>query len=310
MTILSKLKTMMSVTTAEHRVNSLLALSDEIYPVIGQRVGDEIRARRTLRLGVHTIATCLEDEVCEGEAGGKTHALLRNELADGGLPLEHPLYAPFLSYRSLTTFLPDALVVETVNPRIATLANSYSDVLRVTTLNNEYESDATHAVHLAALALPYAAEVYPDLDHQKIAMYCFVHDILEAYVGDVPTLGISDQDMHKKHVAEMGALVQLRKDFGQTWPQFVKTIETYEALDDAEARYVKTFDKLDPGFTHFANDGKQLIDFYGYTSRGTFLDAVDEATERITPYGSDFAELLADRLELTERIADHIQWPN
>lgn len=289
------------------RVDHLMALSREVYPAIEQSTGGEIRARQIVRLGIGAAARAL----CIGNdipvAGAAYHRLLVDQLGRGGLSTESPAYGPFPHYTRRVTQLPKSGPFHYA--ALDTFANKYSDVKRRTiTGRGEWESDAEHATHLSALALPYAAEHYPALDQGKVAMYCLIHDILEAYTGDVPTLGISAEAHSQKQAAEAQALEALKKDYGRTHPTLVAVIESYEQLEDTEARYVKTFDKLDPSFTTFENSGASLLRFHRYRSADEYLSACDQTTQRMAGYAHDFPELMQDRLELLERVAAHTPW--
>lgn len=297
---------MEKMNTSPQRVDMLMQLSDHVYPAIDERIGCERRARRILRLGVNAIAH--ELEIHDVTSAGNTYkSILATQLARGGMDADS--YQQWPQYAAHIDTLPH--ISEVIqNTAFSELANRYGDVKRATRdASGNKESDARHAVHLSSLALPYAAEFYPTLDSSRIAIYCLVHDILEAYTGDVPTLGITDNQLALKYQAEEKALKQLDNSYAKTWPEFVKIIHDYETLADQESRYVKTFDKLDPAFTHFSNKGAQLINFYGYTSREELLSISEHATKRIATYGSDFPLVLNDRMEITKRVADHTVWP-
>ncbi|MBC7564625.1 HD domain-containing protein [Candidatus Saccharibacteria bacterium] len=294
-----------SMNTSSERVDSLMQLSNEIYPAIDQRLGGETRARRILRLGINVVA----NELKHGDmhtAGEQYESILIDQLQRGGI---HPgSYRQWPAYMSHIKNIPSSPDVQTMS--MNGLANTYADVKRRTLAEDgKRERNARHAVHLSALALPYAYEQYPWLDAPRVAVYSLFHDVLEAYTGDVPTLGISEHDLALKYKAEEKAMEQLAFDYGQVYPEFVQAVHDYETLANPEARYTKTSDKLDPAYTHFANKGKQLVGFYGYTSPEQLLVASEPTTARIMGYGSEFPELLEDRLELLKRVADHTEWP-
>jgi 5'-deoxynucleotidase YfbR-like HD superfamily hydrolase len=171
-----------------------------------------------------------------------------------------------------------------------------------------HETDARHATHLAALALPYASEFYPELDQAKIALYSLLHDIVEAYAGDVPSLNMSDAVMEAKERAEATAMRQVSSEFGACYPQFVRLIQDYEDLADDEARFVKTFDKLDPHFTHLNNNGITLRRDFHIQSARHLINVMNATAARMRSYAGDFPEVMADREELICRVADSTPW--
>jgi len=294
-----------TMSTSPERVDQLMTLSRPVYEAIEEYVGGEKRSRRILRLGINAVAQHLnsDDSLPAGEI---YQSLLFDQLGRGGVSLSH--YGAWPHYQSRLQTLPSVSNEKTTD--LNDLANKYADVKRATRgADEKRERNATHSIHLSALALPYAAEYHSELDLNKIAVYCLVHDILEAYTGDVPTLGISREAMQEKYDAEEQALKILALEYGMRWPRFVQVVKDYEALADIEARFVKTFDKLDPSFTHFANSGTQLLKQYGYRTADQFLDASHESTKRILEYGADFPDLMSDRNELLFRVAHRVDWP-
>ena len=294
-----------SMNTSSERVDALMRLSDTVYPAIDERLGGEHRSRRIVRLGINAVA----HELKQGDrvsAGTAYESILKNQLERGGIHRSH--YGDWPRYQSHLTKLPDENAVRT--DALTELANKYSDVKRaVIDTKGKRERNSRHAVHLSALSLPYAAEFHPDLNLSLIALYTLNHDLLEAFTGDVPTLGISDEAYQLKNEEEVAALERLEFEYGQQWPEFVQVMRDYEAMEDEESKFVKTFDKTDPSYTHFSTEGRQLREFYGYTSSAQFMQAIEATTIRMQAYSGSFPNLMQDRLELLNRVADHTRWP-
>ena len=261
----------MNTSTSAERVDWLIHQSVAIYPAIDQLVDGEPTYRQILRLGINATAIALANGESVSDIGYNLLALKPVQLDIPG-PLD-------------------------------TLAYQYADVQRVT-LDREgnLETDARHAIHLMKLAVPYAQLYYPQLDAGKIATYSLTHDIVEAYANDTPSLGITPEQMKKKDLAEALAMKELKRDYANEWPEFIELIETYEACEDAEARFTKAFDKLDPGFTQLYTQGSQLINYFKYSKRD-FFGAIAEGSQRMEKYASDFPFVLEDRKELTHRVA-------
>lgn len=263
---------MQTMNTSIERVDELMRRSDAIYDTIDTSFDGEVRYRRMLRVGMSMAAISLRN----GDGSSETGAKLLN------MPSSLP---PSIGPRDLES-----------------LAYAYGDVTRATLdRDGNPETDARHAIHLMKLASPYARELYPKLDANKVATYAFIHDILEAYAGDVPSLGMSKSQEALKHQNEAQALVTFKKEYGDAWPELVELVESYEALTDSEARFTKTFDKLDPGFTHFYSGGTQLKSHYGY-SEEEFVHAINQSTVRMEPYSGEFPLVMSDREELTKRV--------
>lgn len=259
-------------TSPEHIVDTLMTQSNAIHRAIDPFFDGEPRHRRMLRVANNSTAIGLREGRTFEQVGG---TLLR-------LPNIH---------------------VNKKGP-LDTLSNNYADVERATLdRDGNFETDSRHAIHLLKLSTAYAREFHPELDINKIAIYALIHDILEAYAGDVPSLGMSPKQEEQKHFAEAQALITLRQEYGIQWPEFVAFVEEYESLADPEARFVKTFDKLDPGFTHFYNNGIQLRSYYDL-NEDTFYRAYDETTARMSRYAEEYPQLMNVRAELTHRVAE------
>lgn len=118
------------------------------------------------------------------------------------------------------------------------------------------ETDTDHTVMLGIMAPAFAQVFVPNLDRGLIAQFALVHDFVEVYATDTPTFRImSDADKKEKQERENAALVRLKKEFETVFPWITDTIEQYERLDTAEARFVKLFDKVLPKIVHILNDG-------------------------------------------------------
>jgi 5'-deoxynucleotidase YfbR-like HD superfamily hydrolase len=295
---------MTNQNTSAERVDQLVALDDQVTPLLYERTGGEFRHRSMLRSGINLIATGLQLDG-ERKTGDNLQSFLLSQLGRGGLTMYAFSAWPTYQNKALVLPPPPAAIDQPLN----SLANQYGDVMRRTiNIQGKRERNSAHAVHLATLALPYAAEYYPELDQAKIALYCWIHDILEAYTGDVPSHGLSREEDEKKSIDEAEALQLLVATYGKHWPEFVQLVSDYEHRANPEARFVKTFDKLDPSYTHFRNSGQQLRDYYHHKSPESFLAKVAEDTLRIQPYGNEFPQVMEDRLELTQRIIKVTRW--
>ncbi len=121
------------------------------------------------------------------------------------------------------------------------------------------ESDTTHTVMLALLACAFADRFAQHLNRGRIAEFALVHDFVEVYAGDVPTIrDLSLEDKRQKDENEHQALLRLREELGKELPWVADTMEEYESLSTPEARFVKTLDKVLPKITHYFNEGAML----------------------------------------------------
>jgi putative hydrolases of HD superfamily len=111
------------------------------------------------------------------------------------------------------------------------------------------ETDSDHTVMLGLIACELAPE---HLDKGRISQYALVHDIVEAYSGDVQTLKITDEERKIKSDNESAARERLIREFGEkSW--MCRTLVEYEEQVVPEARFVRLLDKVTPKLTHIAN---------------------------------------------------------
>lgn len=184
---------------------------------------------------------------------------------------------------------------------IARLALQFSRVERVTRHEDGVrpETDSDHTVMLALVACDLAPD---ELDRGRVAAYALVHDLVEAYAGDVQTLTITADGRRDKEARERAAFARIRAEFGaDSW--IVRTLDAYEAQLDSAARYVRCMDKVVPKLTHLLNDccaAKALTD------RAGFVASHEEQHRKLTAeYGddwwaSDVLDLLRDAMLASE----------
>lgn len=279
--------------TSRARVDTLLFISNQIYPLLQQLVDDEINARHILRIGLGNIAAALGSGASFSQAGTEFDCYLAYELRT----INYGRYEP---YRTPPQNLP---MVDTP-AELVQLADDYSDTLRGTQLiDHSQEPDSIHALHLTALAVPYARAHYPALDSGKVALYSFLHDMTEAITGDVPTFNISDADLAQKKLNEAHALETLRMRYGSKWPRLIDVIDAYESLADVEAAFVKSMDKNDPCYTHYRNHAHALRTLHGVKNASAYKQQTHANIQRTVSYASKFPLIIEDKYELTSRIA-------
>lgn len=183
--------------------------------------------------------------------------------------------------------------------RLASLCLRFGRVNRATRHEDgvRFETDTDHTVMLGVVACAYAARFAPHLDRGKIAQFSMVHDLVEAYSGDVQSLGMGAAARASKEEAERAALARIRAEF-MDLPWIAETIDEYESLRSEEARFVKIVDKVLPKLTHLLNDGAALKHF-GFTFEKTHA-------EHVRQFGMMRAEYpQADALDLFEQTIAH-----
>ncbi len=167
------------------------------------------------------------------------------------------------------------------------------------------ESDTDHTVMLGLVACAFAAR-FPvlNLDLGLVAQFALVHDVVEVYAGDTPTLRINDDQRASKAEREEAALARIRDEF-TALPWLAAMIGRYEERTEAEARYVKALDKLLPKITHILNGGKTLRD-QGFTP-DELRARYDQQMDELLVYAADFPALFHLRILLLDHVYETVQ---
>jgi putative hydrolase of HD superfamily len=160
----------------------------------------------------------------------------------------------------------------------------------VTHTDGTAETDSDHTVHLSWLAPALAAATEPALDPDLVAAYAAVHDAVEVFAGDTPTITITDTERARKHAREKAAQQQWHDDLGVRLPWLPAMIDRYESQADPEARFVKAADKIAPKLLHYLNRARDL--YAAGVTPGQFHDMISEQRAALGRYAAEFSALL------------------
>ncbi|GAA0719443.1 HD domain-containing protein [Dactylosporangium roseum] len=163
------------------------------------------------------------------------------------------------------------------------------------------ESDTDHTVMLGLAACAFATEHVPGLRVGLVAQFALVHDLVEAYAGDMPTLrALSSDQKAQKKAREHAAYSRIMSEFGLELPWIDQTISEYERQLLPEARFVRALDKLMPKLTHILNDCTTL------RAQGVTVDELraryEMQEQELLAYAADFPVLMELRAELVDRV--------
>lgn len=106
------------------------------------------------------------------------------------------------------------------------------------------ENDAEHGFQLAIVAWAVNRDQKLGLDDEKLMKYSLVHDLVEAYSGDVDAQGSKKKIAHKKE-SERKAMTRLKRDYNNL-PWIWNAVDEYERKDSPESRLVQVLDKITP----------------------------------------------------------------
>lgn len=118
------------------------------------------------------------------------------------------------------------------------------------TSQDRHESVAEHSWRLAFMVLMYSHELqkeFPALDVDKVLRMCIIHDLGEAFTGDIPSFYKTDADS----VKESDILLQWFRSMPAPFDTELSDLwEEMEALETTEARVYKAFDKIEAVVQH------------------------------------------------------------
>ena len=130
-------------------------------------------------------------------------------------------------------------------------AERLKDTLRhCDTSKGRRESVAEHSWRLAFMVLMYSYELkkeFPEADIDKVLRMCIIHDLGEAFTGDIPSFYKTDADSVKESDILLDWFRSMPAPFETELPALW---EEMEALETTEARIYKAFDKIEAVVQH------------------------------------------------------------
>ena len=117
------------------------------------------------------------------------------------------------------------------------------------------ESVAEHSWRITLMAY-FVSDEFPDADLLKIMKMCLIHDLGEAFTGDIPAFEKTDKDSEKE-ADVLGEWVKtLPEPFDKEMAELYQEMEAQQTL---ESRIYKALDKLEALIQHNESDIKTWI---------------------------------------------------
>ena len=114
------------------------------------------------------------------------------------------------------------------------------------TSTGRHESVAEHSWRIALMAMLLRPE-FPKADMDKVIRMCLIHDLGEAFTGDIPAFDKTESDVQKEDAA-FDAWVQTLPE--GTKQEFSALLAEMNALETQEAKIYKALDKLEAVIQH------------------------------------------------------------
>ena len=114
------------------------------------------------------------------------------------------------------------------------------------TSSGRHESVAEHSWRITLMAM-LCADEFPDLDMNRVIRMCLIHDLGEAFTGDIPAFNKTDSD---EDVEEQKLFAWVDTLPEPTRQEFRSLYTEMAALETKEARLYKALDKLEALIQH------------------------------------------------------------
>ena len=112
------------------------------------------------------------------------------------------------------------------------------------------ESVAEHSWRLALMAMLLAGE-FPELDMNRVIRMCLIHDLGEAFTGDIPTFEKTDADSQREDAMFSQWLDTLPLEIRGQWRGLWRE---WEDQGTVEARLAKALDRMEAVIQHDESD--------------------------------------------------------
>lgn len=136
------------------------------------------------------------------------------------------------------------------------VAEKLKDVTRhCYTSGGRHESVAEHSWRLSLMAY-WVSDEFPEVNLEKLLKMCLIHDLGEAFTGDIPTFEKNKEDEKKETDLLKQWVEQLPLPFAEEMTALYKEMEERETL---EAKIYKALDNLEAVIQHNESDIRTWI---------------------------------------------------
>jgi putative hydrolase of HD superfamily len=114
------------------------------------------------------------------------------------------------------------------------------------TSSGRHESVAEHSWRISLMAMLLTPE-FPEADMNKVIRMCLIHDLGEAFTGDIPAFEKTDADTQKEDALFDAWVQTLPEEIRQ---EFASLLAEMNALQTQEAKIYKALDKIEALIQH------------------------------------------------------------
>ena len=120
------------------------------------------------------------------------------------------------------------------------------------TESGRYESVADHSWRIALMAMLLSGEEeYKDVQMDRVIRMCLIHDLGEAFTGDIPTFRKTESDARTEDDLFADWVADFPEPQKGEWQSLLREMD---ALETKEAKLYKAMDKLEALISHNESD--------------------------------------------------------
>lgn len=152
------------------------------------------------------------------------------------------------------------------------------------------ETDAEHVFSLSMIVLSIEERLALGLDRGLLAQYALIHDLVEAYAGDVSAKA-AEHLQKQKSIDEAKALADIQNKYKNVFPWIGTLCQSYENKIDAESRFVYVIDKLMGAYTWLAGDLDGWLHYYPKEAPELLEDTMNRLRTKVNDQNRDYLYL-------------------
>lgn len=114
------------------------------------------------------------------------------------------------------------------------------------TSDGRHESVAEHSWRVTLMAY-FVKDEYPDLDMNRVLLMCLIHDLGEAFTGDIPAFVKTEVDEERESALLSQWVSSLPEPFREEMDELYREMDAQET---AEARLYKALDRMETIIQH------------------------------------------------------------
>lgn len=114
------------------------------------------------------------------------------------------------------------------------------------TSDGRHESVAEHSWRVTLMAY-FVKDEYPDLDMNRVLLMCLIHDLGEAFTGDIPAFVKTEADEERESALLSQWVSSLPEPFRKEMDELYREMDAQET---AEARLYKALDRMETIIQH------------------------------------------------------------